>query len=119
MNDVGFHEKLDQRPDDWDLRLIYADWLEQQERPEEAFTQRWMAKYKKAPWFHGESHPTPYGWVQGTDTMKPFVLSLAIHVLLPGPYQHWPHYSKWYESLVQAESALQVALTAMRKLLEI
>ena len=34
---------------DWTLRLIYADWLDDNDRPDDAATQRWMANNKRRP----------------------------------------------------------------------
>lgn len=45
----GFHLMLDETPDDWDTRKIYADWLEEKNRNEEAMCQRWMIEEEKCP----------------------------------------------------------------------
>jgi uncharacterized protein (TIGR02996 family) len=45
----GFQADISERPGDDTPRLVYADWLEEQGRPDEAFCQRWMAKHGKYP----------------------------------------------------------------------
>lgn len=69
----GFDKLLDQTPDDWVLRSVYADWLSDQGREAEEAAQRWMIKFKKYPqkwgvnskeytydwnYFHGEYNPS-------------------------------------------------------------
>ena len=46
MTRDDFEHKLDNNPEDWKLRLIYADWLEEQ-GDNFAETQRWMAEHQK------------------------------------------------------------------------
>ena len=47
-----FERQLDDNPSDWVLRLIYADWLEEQ-GDNFAEAQRWMAENKKCPEYRG------------------------------------------------------------------
>jgi uncharacterized protein (TIGR02996 family) len=48
MNDQGaFEEAVKQSPDDQALRLVYADWLEEHDQPEEALRQRKFLDAKK------------------------------------------------------------------------
>ena len=51
-DESAFHRGLDLTPTDWPLRLVYADWLEEQGRLNEAFAQRWMAQEQKRPRFY-------------------------------------------------------------------
>jgi uncharacterized protein (TIGR02996 family) len=44
-----FEAALDRDPDDGALRLVYADWLEEQGDVELAYAQRWMARHGKRP----------------------------------------------------------------------
>lgn len=44
-----FERGLDAEPENWNLRLVYADWLDEHGDQELAFAQRWMAKYQKRP----------------------------------------------------------------------
>jgi uncharacterized protein (TIGR02996 family) len=44
-----FRARLDESPEDWDLRRVYADWLDEQGRAEEATGQRWQADRKLRP----------------------------------------------------------------------
>lgn len=48
MQQHEFEAALDQNPHDWDLRRVYADWLDEQGQPAYAFGQRWMAARKLA-----------------------------------------------------------------------
>jgi uncharacterized protein (TIGR02996 family) len=64
----SFEQALDERPDDWASRLVYADWLDDQGEYALAQAQRWMAGQHKCPegsfvtaagprfvWFNGEA----------------------------------------------------------------
>jgi uncharacterized protein (TIGR02996 family) len=65
----SFEQALDERPDDWTLRLVYADWLDDQGEHALARAQRWLAQEHKCPanrsfvtedgprcvWFNGEA----------------------------------------------------------------
>lgn len=48
INHNDFHAHLDAHPDDWEYRLVYADWLEEQGDPF-CETQRWMVANGKCP----------------------------------------------------------------------
>lgn len=45
----SFRAQLDAEPCDWATRLVYADFLEDQDRNDEALFQRWLVENKKAP----------------------------------------------------------------------
>jgi uncharacterized protein (TIGR02996 family) len=49
MSEQGFIDALNENPYDWDTRLVYADWLEENGDIVLAQGQRWMAQHKKAP----------------------------------------------------------------------
>jgi uncharacterized protein (TIGR02996 family) len=64
-----FETQLDAKGDDWHLRLVYADWLDEHDEPAYAAAQRWMAAHEKRPWStsHGER-----SWeTAGTNTLPP------------------------------------------------
>ena len=44
-----FEAMLDEKPSNWSLRAIYADWLEEHGMEAEADCQRWMVERKKHP----------------------------------------------------------------------
>lgn len=44
-----FEERLSLNPKAWDLRKVYADWLEDNSEPELAYAQRYMAAEQKCP----------------------------------------------------------------------
>ncbi len=45
----AFEAALDETPDDWNLRLIYADWLDEHGDQSLARAQRWMAEHERMP----------------------------------------------------------------------
>jgi len=47
-NHTEFQSHLEAHPNDWEYRLVYADWLEEQGDPF-CETQRWMAANRKRP----------------------------------------------------------------------
>ena len=58
MTQEDWEAQLDKSPDDWDLRLVYADWLEEEGLQDLAGAQRWLAREQKHPrganviWWH-------------------------------------------------------------------
>lgn len=67
MND--FLTPLDSNPADWDLRLIYSDYLEENEDLDFANTQRWMVMEKRHPMSTMDSYPYWY-WGRWVDLSK-------------------------------------------------
>jgi uncharacterized protein (TIGR02996 family) len=59
-----FEAALDLAPDDWALRRVYADWLEEQGDYELAHAQRWMAVNRKHPrqWSDCALDEKPWRW---------------------------------------------------------
>ena len=61
----GFEETLLDDPAQWDVRLIFADWLEERGREAEGAFQRYVVKYKLVPepissWYNwGHIRPLP------------------------------------------------------------
>lgn len=49
MTESDWQLLLDDKPDDRDLRRIYADWLEDQGREREARLQRWLGETGRRP----------------------------------------------------------------------
>ncbi len=45
----AFETALDDNPSDWDTRLVYADWLEENGFADYACAQRWMGRKKRRP----------------------------------------------------------------------
>ena len=68
--------------DDWERRLVYSDWLEEHERHDEAFAQRWMASRQVRPAnritdYHGFAVCPQYSWAWWTEKL-----------FVEGSYQH-------------------------------
>lgn len=58
---------LASRPDESTTRLVYADWLEENNRPHDAHAHRWMVAWKKWPTLRERTRPRmrivkPYAW---------------------------------------------------------
>ena len=47
---TDWNKLLDEESTDWELRCIYADWLEDCGRVVESGFQRWLVEHKKAPY---------------------------------------------------------------------
>lgn len=67
MTDDAFAGAIMKEPADPLNYLAYADWLEEQNRPDESFAFRWMAKHGKRPFQRlkyksGISVPGKYSW---------------------------------------------------------
>ncbi len=69
---AAFEAHLDQHPDDWTHRLVYADWLDEHGHDVLADGQRWQAKHQKHPLGSGRDyawwwHPTGFVNWQSND----------------------------------------------------
>lgn len=63
---ADFESHLEQHPDDWQFRLVYADWLVEHGEPIRANGQRWQVENKTYADFHtkrGRNFPITL-WVQ-------------------------------------------------------
>lgn len=102
MNDAGFRRELDLKPDDWSLRLIYADWLEEQGETERARLQRWLVENKRYPefdhdcwrWLNSSAYPPE------RSAVLPLYLYEPIMERCPMPH-HGP-----YDTRAEAEDGL-------------
>ncbi len=72
-------KQIEETPEDWDLRRVFADWLEDQGSPELnvlANGQRWQAEHKRRAGYHRGVEGGPnydghsYDWVNYRDWAK-------------------------------------------------
>ena len=110
----SFEAELDRDPANWGLKLIYADWLEEQGEHIAARGQRWMAENEKHPYCDYERktwnwyHVIWYKWNAGI----PELLFYKLDKL-----RNW---KKWnigwieYPTRIAAESALAYAIEEQR-----
>lgn len=57
---------LAQSPSDWDLRLVFADWLEDHDEPELAQGQRWQVEHRRRPERIQPGNGLAWCWFLGT-----------------------------------------------------
>jgi uncharacterized protein (TIGR02996 family) len=121
----GFQADIDEHPGDATPRLVYADWLEEQGRPDEAFCQRWMAKHGKHPGDRrGPRIQARYSWGWWPEGMTDYPPSprhakLPLQVFLALPKASYFAGHRYYPGRKEAEAALRKALTALRELLSV
>jgi uncharacterized protein (TIGR02996 family) len=89
-DEVGFHNILDEWPDDWELRSVYSDWLEENGRLPEAEAQRWMSQNKRHPKKNTYGPPgyhqvVDWDWTGALDTQADLA-KYSSHFL---PYHTW------------------------------
>src|SRR5260221_8187696 len=93
-----------------ELRLIYADWLEEHGDPM-ARVQRWLVRERKFPRYTGPAQDTWDWWNYGDrPDCKPEDLPRIIWQMLPGNPSGTPPDYKDYDSRAAAERALYRAL---------
>ncbi len=130
-----FESALDDHPDDWPTRLVYADWLDENDDHILAFAQRWMARRQKYAYASSanESLPGPpnrHVWDWWTEGDSPSFLDHAklpimVRDFLPRPDEandRWGgrwliggcHYREFL-TRIDAERALAVALASARE----
>jgi uncharacterized protein (TIGR02996 family) len=121
----GLLADIDERPADGTPRLVYADWLEEQGRADEAFCQRWMVKHGKRPGDRrGPRIQARYAWGWWPEGMaddpkapQHGTLPLLVYMALPKARFYVGHL--YYPGRPQAEAALRKALTFLRELLSV
>jgi uncharacterized protein (TIGR02996 family) len=121
----AFLSEIDERPGDGTSRLVYADWLEEQGRSDEAFCQRWMAKHHMHP--GDRSGPRiqaryswgwwPHGMADDPKAPKHATLPLLVYLALPKAHFYVGH--RYYPGRKEAEAALRKALAALREMLSV
>ena len=62
MSIQTWYEQIEAAPDDWELRLQFADWLEENDEPVLAAGQRKQVTNRKRPAWWSDSH-YHWGWV--------------------------------------------------------
>ena len=121
----GLLEAIRAEPEDDAPRLVYADWLEEQGRPDEAFCQRWMAKHGKHPGDrNGPRIQARYSWgwwpeglADDLNGPEHATLPLLVYLALPKARYYVGHL--YYPGRKEAEAALRKALAALRELLSV
>jgi uncharacterized protein (TIGR02996 family) len=110
---------LTDAPDDWQTRLILADWYEEHGEDDKAHAQRWMVENQKHP-AGGAKNWTWFceGRVRSTDLPQTNIPEDIFDLLPWKPTDfRWGDPVKWidYPSLQKAEDALAVALVKKGK----
>jgi uncharacterized protein (TIGR02996 family) len=111
----AFFEDLAEKPEDWQVRGVFADWCEDNGKPELAECLRWMIRRQKRP-YHGSG--TSFTWFNA-DTIRAGMgdpesdLPGRVYDRLSGGTQVANHRS--YATLREAEEALYAAWEAARK----
>jgi hypothetical protein len=99
-----------------DMRLVYADWLEERGEPM-AQVQRWLVRERKFPRYAGPVQDTWDWWTYGDEAdSKPEDLPRDVWKRLPGAPAGIPPDYKEYVSRRAAERSLLKALLLLDKL---
>lgn len=110
-DESAFQAGLDEKPDNHDLRLVFADWLEDQGDPR-APGYRWMGLRQKHPQYF--VHPNgqyPPDWNWRSDHLQS-----TLHASVPELFQHIQGHQRstsvWkeYATRQAAEDALALAI---------
>jgi uncharacterized protein (TIGR02996 family) len=108
----GYYQDLARSPEDWALRSVFADWCDDNGKPEVAEALRWMVKNHKRPhssstesftWFNADTIGKGLGDPESD-------IPGAYYKLLQGGQESANH--KSYPSLRAAEEAFHAAWTA-------
>ncbi len=102
-----FIAALDENPEDWNLRLVYADWLDDHGDHQFASAQRWMANHQKRAW---KPVLTKNTWTWGRVIRTVMGSTLDSDLLDSVPGDRLNSHIVQYGSRQNAERALAVAL---------
>lgn len=110
-----FETRLEKHPDDWDTRLVYADWLDEEGDHVAANGQRWQAhNHKCNKWMPGLTQPC---WMLAGMGIAPNYPTECIneHLIsyITSQYGRKLDLSIGFSSRVKAEAALAEALHAL------
>lgn len=110
-----FLTEIQKKPEDWNIRMVLADWYEDNGRSDLAECLRWVSSHKKRP-YHGSSKV--FTWFNA-DRIQPGLgdpesdIPEAVYQLLTGGQEIADH--KVFPSMHAAEEALQNAWLAARQ----
>jgi hypothetical protein len=109
-----FQKGLDANSSDLGLRRVFADWLEEYGRLDEAYAQRWMAQERKRPRFYSRYQEWVwYDEAAMTKSIDPESnLPTAVWRMLPRPPKDPGR--KVYATRREAEASLTQALVSHR-----
>jgi uncharacterized protein (TIGR02996 family) len=138
-DEAVFLKALAARPDDSTTRLVYADWLDEAGRSDEAFAHRWMARMGLGPGlrtYTGETYrsaaqvparrpagPFRWGWWPEMEPGSRTTIHCPAHAVLPRPvffalskvgfytlHRYYPSEKEAVADLVRALAELRQAL---------
>lgn len=131
MTERDFETQLDLDPSRWDVRSVFADWLDEQGEDMRAAGQRWQAECRKAA-MKREPGPTPHvgkclWWSAPHEgDRRPYAIPAPLFcamTLYPrgglgrGNQYHGGKRVLWFRFRVQAELCLARGLNELRALL--
>jgi uncharacterized protein (TIGR02996 family) len=87
-SEADFEKALDENPDDWNMRLMYSDWLQEQGQDDRATFLRLVVRQEKRPDFDKcHDHETPWGWSSGIPaTYQRHLIGERLFIALPVIY---------------------------------
>jgi uncharacterized protein (TIGR02996 family) len=103
-----FEKALDENPQDFELRAVFSDWLEENKKDDAAKCQRWMIEYWRYPWKKIYSQTLIWQWYfwdfrPRSHYSIPEYLSIKMTANKCGPF-------RYYHTRKSAELDLQRAL---------
>ena len=123
--EAGFREEIEQSRECWDTMLVYADWLSEQDRLQEEFLWRWVARWKRTP--HQRTYythqgdrmskvPARFGWGWYPDSVAPYRidphpphearLPRLVFSAIPGHSHDHCYRGSFWEAIKSLEQAL-------------
>jgi uncharacterized protein (TIGR02996 family) len=110
-HDEAFLAAILEAPDDPTPRLVYADWCEENGKPDFAYALRWMLARGLAPAHLPQRKLWPWMWFRasplgGADWVKrekrrhqPAIMPVLLFDLLPTPDPHYQSFRSWHEAV--------------------
>jgi uncharacterized protein (TIGR02996 family) len=127
MRVEDWYQELEKTPVDWNLRLVFADWLADQGLTKLEYGQRWQARHHKAPREYS-IFPTVAMvknlWGLGTELIETPEFRTVPEMLLPaevftrvvdGVYDHNSDRWRYFKTQVEAETQLAEALARCKE----
>ena len=106
-----WYEQIEEAPDDWELCLQFADWLEENGEPILAAGQRWQAKNQKRPLEDDKRSPR-FLWLRTDEKWK---REIQVPEDIFSVMAHEGVFVIGFDTLQEAELALAEALEKSRE----
>lgn len=116
MKIKDWENQLDLEPENWELRLVYADWLNDHGYSRREACQRWMVQHRRRSYYYGHNQQIiKRQWSDDTHNKDQYLSHLPNHVFVAMRmivFECSNENTAWFPNRRSAEAVLKLALVA-------